>query len=40
MTNPGLYLHPQCVNDLIDFIVGKALDLLDIEHDLDTRWMG
>ncbi|MGV6815223.1 MAG: UbiX family flavin prenyltransferase [Phycisphaerales bacterium] len=37
-TNPGLYLHPQCVNDLVDFIVGKALDLLGIEHDLDMRW--
>ncbi len=39
-TNPGLYLNPQCINDLIDFIAGKALDLLGVEHDLDTRWSG
>jgi 4-hydroxy-3-polyprenylbenzoate decarboxylase len=36
--NPGLYLRPQSVDDLVDFIVGKALDLLHIEHDLKTRW--
>ena len=39
-TNPGLYLHPQRIEDLIDFIVGKVLDLLHVEHDLDTRWTG
>ena len=39
-TNPGLYLNPQSINDLIDFIAGKALDLLGVEHDLDTRWTG
>lgn len=36
--NPGLYLRPQHIDDLVDFIVGKALDLLRIEHDLKTRW--
>lgn len=36
--NPGLYLRPQCIDDLVDFIVGKALDLLHIDHDLKTRW--
>ena len=36
--NPGLYLLPENVDDLVDFIVGKALDLLHIEHDLKTRW--
>lgn len=38
--NPGLYLHPQRIEDLIDFIVGKVLDLLHVGHDLDTRWTG
>jgi 4-hydroxy-3-polyprenylbenzoate decarboxylase len=38
--NPGLYLLPQSVDDLVDFIVGKALDLLHIEHDLKIRWEG
>ena len=39
-TNPGLYLNPQSINDLIDFITGKALDLLGVNHTLDTRWTG
>lgn len=39
-TNPGLYLKPKSINDLIDFIAGKALDLLAVEHKLDTRWTG
>jgi len=37
-TNPGFYLNPESVDDLVDFMVGKVLDLLGIEHDLDTRW--
>ncbi|MGP1273267.1 MAG: UbiX family flavin prenyltransferase [Phycisphaerales bacterium] len=37
-TNPGFYLHPRSVDDIIDFIVGKVLDLLAVEHDLKTRW--
>ncbi|MBY0308930.1 MAG: UbiX family flavin prenyltransferase [Phycisphaerales bacterium] len=36
--NPGFYLGPQSVNDLIDFVVGKCLDLLGVEHALKTRW--
>lgn len=39
-TNPGFYLHPQRVEDLVDFIVGKTLDLLGVEHGLKTRWEG
>lgn len=37
-TNPGLYLLPTSVDDLIDFVVGKVLDLLGVEHGLATRW--
>jgi len=37
-TNPGLYLIPESVDDLVDFVVGKTLDLLGVDHDLDTRW--
>lgn len=37
-TNPGFYLGPQRVEDLVDFMVGKVLDLLEIEHGLKTRW--
>jgi 4-hydroxy-3-polyprenylbenzoate decarboxylase len=36
--NPGFYLLPSGIDDLIDFVAGKILDLLDIEHDLKTRW--
>jgi flavin prenyltransferase len=39
-TNPGLYLRPRSVADLVDFVVGKALDLLAVEHSLATRWEG
>lgn len=37
-TNPGLYLLPKSVDEIIDFVVGKFLDLLKIPHDLKTRW--
>lgn len=36
--NPGFYLLPKSVDDLVDFVVGKALDLLGVEHGLDVRW--
>lgn len=37
-TNPGFYLNPQKVEDLVDFMAGKVLDLLKVEHGLKTRW--
>jgi 4-hydroxy-3-polyprenylbenzoate decarboxylase len=37
-TNPGFYLKPQSVDDLVDFMAGKILDLLKVEHALKTRW--
>jgi 4-hydroxy-3-polyprenylbenzoate decarboxylase len=37
-TNPGYYLNPTGVGDLVDFVAGKLLDLLSIPHALDTRW--
>lgn len=36
--NPGFYLNPRSVTDIVDFVVGKVLDLLKIDHDLKTRW--
>ncbi|HYF14210.1 MAG TPA: UbiX family flavin prenyltransferase [Phycisphaerales bacterium] len=38
--NPGFYLKPGRVEDIIDFVVGKVLDLLKVEHALNTRWKG
>ncbi|MFK7883969.1 MAG: UbiX family flavin prenyltransferase [Phycisphaerales bacterium] len=37
-TNPGLYLCPTTVGEIVDFVVGKYLDLLKIDHDLKIRW--
>jgi 4-hydroxy-3-polyprenylbenzoate decarboxylase len=38
--NPGFYLAPRSVEDLVDFMVGKLLDLVGVEHELDLRWTG
>lgn len=36
--NPGFYLHPKGICDMVDFVVGKVLDLLKVPHGLKTRW--
>lgn len=36
--NPGFYYHPQSVQDLVDFVVAKILDHLNVEHGLVKRW--
>jgi 4-hydroxy-3-polyprenylbenzoate decarboxylase len=36
--NPGFYYHPQRIEDLVDFVVARLLDHLDIEHQLVPRW--
>ncbi|MDA3904161.1 MAG: UbiX family flavin prenyltransferase [Desulfuromusa sp.] len=35
---PGFYQHPESVADLVNFVVGKVLDSLGIEHQLFKRW--
>lgn len=35
---PAFYQKPQSVDDLVDFVVGKVLDALRIEHSLFPRW--
>ena len=35
---PGLYTLPRSVEDMVDFMVGKALDHLGVPHDLMARW--
>lgn len=36
--NPGFYHHPQSIADLVDFVVARILDHLDIEHALMSKW--
>lgn len=35
---PGFYHQPQSVEELVDFVVGKLLDQLGVEHQLFQRW--
>ena len=35
---PGFYHGPQTIEDLVDFVVGKILDQLGVQHSLFTRW--
>lgn len=37
---PGFYHKPQRIEDLVDFIVARVLDHLDVEHTLGKRWGG
>jgi 4-hydroxy-3-polyprenylbenzoate decarboxylase len=38
--SPGFYGKPKTMQQLVDFVVGKILDVLGVDHDLFTRWDG
>lgn len=38
--SPGFYAGAQDVQRLVDFVAGKTLDVLGVEHDLLRRWAG
>lgn len=38
--NPGFYMRPRSVGDMVDFVVGRLLDLIGVAHDLCIRWQG
>ncbi|WP_219836532.1 UbiX family flavin prenyltransferase [Paenibacillus sp. R14(2021)] len=35
---PAFYYGPQSIDDMVDFLVGKVLDQLPLDHDLYRRW--
>jgi len=36
--SPGFYQKPESIADLVDFVVARILDQLDIENTLSPRW--
>ncbi len=38
--SPGFYNKPESIEDLVDFVVARILDQLNIDHDLGRRWTG
>lgn len=38
--SPAFYSRPQNISDLIDFVVGRILEMFGVEHKLYRRWEG
>ena len=38
--NPAFYQNPNSIDDLVNFVVARILDHLDVEHDLAAPWQG
>ena len=38
--SPGFYNSPEGIGDLVDFVVARILDQMDVEHALGRRWTG
>lgn len=36
--NPGFYLNPTTIGEVVDFVAGKLLDLVGVKHNWQTRW--
>jgi len=36
--NPGFYLNPTTIGEIVDFVAGKLLDLIGVPHNFETRW--
>jgi len=36
--SPGFYHQPQTIDDLVDFVVARVLNLLNIPQDMLPRW--
>ena len=37
---PAFYPRPESVDDMVDFVVGRVMDQLALDHDLYVRWDG
>ncbi|MEY4631645.1 MAG: hypothetical protein RIQ81_1765 [Pseudomonadota bacterium] len=35
---PAFYQYPKSVDDMIDFVVGRILELIDVDHELYRPW--
>lgn len=35
---PGFYMRPRTIDDLVDFMAGRLLDLVQVPHTLAVRW--
>jgi 4-hydroxy-3-polyprenylbenzoate decarboxylase len=38
--NPAFYQQPNSIQDLVDFVVARILDHLDVDHSLLPPWQG
>jgi 4-hydroxy-3-polyprenylbenzoate decarboxylase len=38
--NPAFYQQPNSIQDLVDFVVARILDHLDVDHNLLPPWQG
>ncbi len=38
--SPGFYHAPKTLDDLVDHVVGKVLDVLGVQNDVGARWKG
>lgn len=36
--SPGFYMLPRTLEDIVDFVAGKVLDLVGVAHGLNVRW--
>ena len=38
--SPGFYHSPTTIEELVDFVVARILDQMDVDHSLSKRWTG